>query len=150
MEGVKESPFQWLFENPTGQPTNLEWTAKLDHRQQPRVLAANDGYEQPYLGETHGMLFTAAVIPTPELEHADVHLSFTAPPEWSIVTPWPKVQRAEQGGADGAAQPCTFQPSLDAPRDDIVLLGNWHVHETTTAGLTATFAFTPGEEWLEP
>ncbi len=155
IEVERESPFAWRLDGTRGGPIDLAWTVKLDHREHPDVIAATDGYEQPYVDEAHGMIFTAAVLPIPALGGAaggspgvdpgvdpsvDVEIEIAGPDGWSVVAPWPDVPNSGH----------TYRPSLDALRDDIVLVGDWKVSEVNAGGLAATFAFAPSEEWLEP
>lgn len=140
-------PFIWRLAPGVaeGAAIDVEWTIKIDHREHPEVIAATDAYEQPYLTEAFGMLFTAAVFPVPEIDEEgspepSVSITFDLPDEWDVVTPWPASE------SDG----WSFTPSLEEFRNDMVLAGNWRLRKVQAGALAATFAFAPGEEWLEP
>lgn len=140
VELERAGPFLWRA--PAGEgPLRVRWTAALDHRQQPDVVATNDAYEHPFLAEDHGMLFTGALVPTPRLAAAEVRVRVSAGPAdapWPVIAPWPR-------GADG-----TYTPRLRDLADDIVLVGGWRTESVDAGGLTATFALAPSAEGLAP
>lgn len=142
LEVAQVSPFVWRIERDGDAPIELTWAVRIDHREHPDVIAAIDGYEQPFASDELAMLFTGALVPVPRLAKADVSVTITPPVDaegtpWPVLAPWPD-------GPDG-----TFAPTLDALRDDILLLGPWHARPVEAGGLVATFAFAPGEERYE-
>ncbi len=132
-----EGPRSWTLEAPSARPLHLEWTVRLDHRTQP-AIAGRDEYEHPYLAEDHGMLATAALLITPEVDAAPSSTSvrFELPDDWAVHAPW------------AAAEPGLYRPSLGEVSNDLVAIGAWDVQRQELDGLELTFAFAPGQAAL--
>lgn len=143
VEVEKVSPFVWRVEPKNRGPIQVAWSARLDHREHPDVVARNDAYEQPFTDGTSAMLFTGALVPVPRLADADVSVEIVPPVDaegepWAVLAPWPD----SEGGL--------YAPTLEALGNDILMLGPWRTREVDADGLVATFVFAPGEERMEP
>ena len=138
------SDFRFRVATGGAETVELTWSIALDHREQPEVIAGNDGYEHSFVEPRLGMLFTAELVPTPEIQIDRVQVSLRGEFEGSVLSPW----RSSVGQGEGTA---TWAPSMGELSDDILLLGDgWTTVETEAAGLLATFALAPGSEWLKP
>ncbi len=122
----------------------LTWSIALDHREQPEVIAGNDAYEHSFMEAGCGMLFTAELIPMPNVNLHGIEVTIPQDVGASTIAPWPSDTRK-------SGEPATWNPSAAELSDDILLVGpGWTTVMTEAAGLQATFALAPGNEWLRP
>lgn len=122
----------------------LTWSIALDQREEPEVIAGNDGYEHSFVEPNCGMLFTAELIPLPQLDLREVEVGVSGEFAGSTTAPWPMDILSERDAT-------VWNPSPMELSNDILLLGEgWTTVNAEAAGLTAKFALAPGNAWLFP
>ncbi len=117
----------------------ISWSVRLQHREHAEVIAGTDQYEHSYVDGDHGMLFTAELIPLPEVELASCDVRVQGAFADTTLAPWP------------ALDPGHWTPTPGELSDDILLIGDgWQTVTTDANGLLATFAMAPGNAWVDP
>jgi predicted metalloprotease with PDZ domain len=141
---TQASPNRW---RPTATVSDgeyhLEYMVTIDHLSKPNPWGHK---ETPRLGANGGVLIGSALFvvpksqatsptyepPTPRLGDAEVAVSWSLPPNWRVVTPWPKAR-------SGATEPV----SVDDLLDNFLVVGPsdaYEVFESTLGGSTVRAA----------
>ena len=137
-------PFRFRVKTEGAEAIELTWSIALDRRTHPEVIARSDGYEHSFVEEGLGMLFTAELVPVPNIEIKSTQVGVVGEFEDSVITPWGPGSASEQGTT-------VWTPPVEELSNDILLVGtDWTTVRTETSGLRATFALGPDTQWLRP
>lgn len=140
----RSDPFHLRVESPDSGEVELRYAIRLDQRAHPEVVAGTDQYEHSFVTDAYGMLFTAELVPAPDVALDVVEVRLTGDHASSAITPW---LEAKGSSPDGRA----WAPRRSELGDDIVLLGEgWQTVDARAHGLRATFALNPDATWLAP
>ncbi|MEM8711390.1 MAG: hypothetical protein AAGG01_10595 [Planctomycetota bacterium] len=146
----RTDPFRLRVETEGRRDLELTYAIALNQRTHPEVVAGTDQYEHSFVTADQGMLFTAELVPSPDVALDTVEVRFAGDHASSVITPW--TARSMDGSRPESADvDRVWTPRRSELGDDIVLLGEgWRTIEAEARGLQATFALHPDAAWLAP